>query len=100
MREQFKLVWSKPMAHLAIAFAISDGALHKFCRKHEIPNPPLGWRAKKGAGKRVKQIPLPKAKAGTADRITIANADLGRESLALASVRGQACIFVSEGGDH
>ena len=75
------------MTHLAREFAISDVALHKICRKHEIPNPPLGWWAKKAAGKRVKQIPLPEAKAGTADRITIANADLSHES--------SACQFAS-----
>jgi hypothetical protein len=99
-REQFyELVWSKPMTHLAREFAISDVALHKICRKHEIPNPPLGWWAKKAAGKRVKQIPLPEAKAGTADRITIANADLSHESSALANVREQARILASEGSD-
>ena len=55
-REEFyKLVWSKPMTHLAKEFAISDVALHKVCRKHSIPNPPLGWWAKKAAGKKVKQ---------------------------------------------
>jgi hypothetical protein len=99
-REQFyELVWSKPMTHLAREFAISDVALHKICRKHEIPNPPLGWWAKKAAGKRVKQIPLPEAEAGTADRITIANADLSHESSALANVREQARILASEGSD-
>ena len=99
-REQFyELAWSKPMTHLAKEFAISDVALHKICKKHSIPNPPLGWWAKKAAGKRVKQIPLPEAKAGTADRITIASADLGRESSALADVREQARILASEGGD-
>lgn len=99
-REQFyELVLSKPMTHLAKEFAISDVALHKICRKHDIPNPPLGWWAKKAAGKRVKQIPLREAKAGTADRITIANADLSRESSALANVREQARILASEGGD-
>ncbi len=96
-REQFyELVWSKPMTHLAKEFAISDVALHKICRKHGIPNPPLGWWAKKAAGKRVKQITLPEAKAGTADKITIANADLSRESSALANVREQARILASE----
>lgn len=99
-REQFyELVWSKPMTHLAKEFAISDVALHKICKKHEIPNPPLGWWAKKAAGKRVKQIPLPEAKAGTADRITIANADLSHESSALANVRERARILASEGSD-
>ncbi|AGS25584.1 hypothetical protein [Rhizobium etli] len=47
----------------------------------------------------MKQAPLPKAKAGSADRITIANADLSREPAALAGVREQARILASEGDD-
>lgn len=87
------------MTHLAKEFAISDVALHKICRKHGIPYPPLGWWAKKAAGKKVKQTPLPEAKAGTAGRITIANADLSREPSVLANAREQARILASEGGD-
>ena len=97
-REQFyELVWSKPMTHLAKEFAISDVALHKICKKHGIPNPPLGWWAKKAAGKKVKQAPLPEAKPGASDKITIADGDLSRESSALASVREHARIRASEG---
>ena len=48
-QEFYELVWSKPMTHLAKEFVISDVALHKICRKHGIPNPPLGWWAKKAA---------------------------------------------------
>lgn len=66
-REEFyELVWSKPMTHLAKDFRLSDVALHKICRKHDIPNPPLGWWAKHAAGPKVKRIPLPKAKTGVA----------------------------------
>jgi len=87
------------MTHLAKEFAISDVALHKICRKHGIPNPPLGWWAKKAAGKKVKQIPLPEAKSGAANEITIAGADLGGESSTLATAREQARILASDGGD-
>lgn len=66
-QEYYELVWAKPMTHLAKQFALSDVALHKMCKKHDIPNPPLGWWAKKAAGKAVKQSPLPKTKAGTVD---------------------------------
>lgn len=100
-REQFyELVWSKPMTHLAKDFAISDVALHKICRKHGIPNPPLGWWAKKAAGKKVKQTPLPEAKPGAPDRITIADGEFGRESANLAAAREQARILASEGDDN
>jgi len=42
---------------------------------------------------------LSEAKGGTADRITIANSDLGRESSALANLREQARMLASEGSD-
>ncbi|CAH1697254.1 conserved hypothetical protein [Hyphomicrobiales bacterium] len=99
-REQFyKLVWSKPLTHLAKEFYISDVALHKICRKHDIPNPPLGWWAKKEAGKPVEQTPLPKAKAGAAREIIIANADLSKEAATLSAVREQARVQASSGDD-
>lgn len=73
-REFYDLVWSKPMIHLAEEFGISDVALHKICRKHNIPNPPLGWWAKKAAGKDVEQIPLPDFESDRPDAITIRSA--------------------------
>jgi hypothetical protein len=95
-REEFyDLVWSKPMTHLAREFALSDVALHKICRKHNIPNPPLGWWAKKAAGKKVRQTPLPKPGAGVTDRIVIAGGELRREGGEIASVREQARIKAS-----
>ncbi|WP_295813331.1 hypothetical protein [uncultured Nitratireductor sp.] len=87
------------MTHLAKEFAISDVALHKICRKHDIPNPPLGWWAKKAAGKKVKQTPLPKAEAGGGERITIASGNFSRESAMLIDVREQARIVASDGDD-
>lgn len=44
-------------------------------------------------------MPLPEAKPGASDRITIADGDLSRESSTLASAREQARIRASEGGD-
>ena len=94
-QEFYDLVWSKPMTHLAKEFALSDVALHKICKKHDIPNPPLGWWAKKAAGKPVKQTPLPKAKAGTSDRITIAAGELRPESQLIAVARENARLLAS-----
>lgn len=94
-QEFYELVWSKPMTHLAKEFALSDVALHKICKKHDIPNPPLGWWAKKAAGKAVKQTPLPKAKAGTSDRITIAASQLGPEPELIAAARENARLLAS-----
>jgi hypothetical protein len=83
------------MTHLAKEFALSDVALHKICKKHDIPNPPLGWWAKKAAGKTVKQTPLPKAKAGTSDRITIAAGELRPEPELIATARENARLLAS-----
>ncbi|VXC84539.1 hypothetical protein [Sphingomonas sp. AX6] len=95
-REQFHdLVWSKPLTHLAKEFALSDVALHKICKKHGIPNPPLGWWAKKAAGKAVKQTPLPKTRDGGADRITIASGELRAESELIAEAREKARVLAS-----
>lgn len=43
-REQFhELVWSTPMTTLAKEFGLSGVALHKICRRHDVPTPPRGW---------------------------------------------------------
>ncbi|WP_188643276.1 hypothetical protein [Tsuneonella deserti] len=95
-REEFyALVWSKPMTHLAKEFAISDVALHKICRKHDIPNPPLGWWAKKAAGKPVTQIPLPTSKNSAGGKVTIAAGQLGTEPELIAAARENARILAS-----
>ncbi len=98
-REEFyELVWSKPMTHLAKEFAISDVALHKICKKHDIPNPPLGWWAKKAAGKSVTQTPLPQAELAHLGRITIADGDLSREPAEVKRIREDARVLASESG--
>lgn len=95
-RQEFHaLVWSKPMTHLAKEFALSDVALHKIRRKHDVPNPALGWWAKKAAGKPVKQTPLPRAKAGISDRITIAAGEMRPEPDLIATARENARVLAS-----
>lgn len=93
--EFYDMVWSKPMTHLAKDFVLSDVALHKVCRKHDIPTPPLGWWAKKAAGKPVKQTPLPKAKANASDQVTIAAGELRPESELIATARENARVLAS-----
>lgn len=87
--------WSKPMTHLAKEFALSDVALHKICKKHGIPNPPLGWWAKKAAGKAVKRTPLPRAKAGDAASISIAGGELRAEPDLIVAARENARILAA-----
>lgn len=59
-REQFyDLIWSKPITEVAKIFHVSDSAIHKLCKKYEVPKPPAGHWAKLKYGKQSPQIPLP-----------------------------------------
>lgn len=97
--EFHELVWSKPITHLAKEFALSDVAIHKICRKHEVPTPPLGWWAKKAAGKPVSQTPLPGKSSGISDVITIASPELRGETTVVAAAREEARIRASNDQD-
>ena len=70
-QELYDLVWSKPMCRLCEDFGLSDRGLAKICERHAIPTPPRGYWAKREAGRRVRQTPLPDAKASPLDRIRI-----------------------------
>ncbi len=93
-KEFYDLVWSKPIIHVAKVFFLSDVAIHKVCRKHDIPTPPLGWWAKKQAGKPVKQTALPKS--DVSDRIVIAAPELRSEADTITTVRDEARVRVSD----
>ncbi len=95
-REQFyDLVWSKPMTHLAKEFALSDVALHKVARKHDIPNPPPGWWGKEVGSQEGQTDSLPKGRPGSADGIVIAGGELRCEDHEIVSIREQARIKAS-----
>ena len=68
-QELYNLVWSEPVWTLAKRYGFSDVWLAKICRKHNIPRPPRGYWARKHAGFRVTQTPLPKK--GTESTIEI-----------------------------
>lgn len=57
--ELYEAVWSEPMTKLAGKYGVSDVALGKICRKHNIPLPGAGHWAKVAAGKRFSKPPLP-----------------------------------------
>ncbi len=60
-REQlYEKVWSRPVWSLAREWGISDVGLAKICKRHNIPRPGLGYWAKRQAGVKVQQKPLPK----------------------------------------
>lgn len=94
-KEFYDLVWSKPITHLAKDFGLSDVAIHKICKKHNIPNPPLGYWAKKAHGKAVTQTPLPRSSKDVADTILIVEGSFLSEPDSLRSAREQARINAS-----
>lgn len=69
--ELYALVWETPMMHVAAKFGLSGNGLAKICRKLDVPYPPRGWWAKKAAGKKLRQTPLPKARVGVPTKATI-----------------------------
>lgn len=84
--ELYGLVWARPMTSLAKEFGISDVALHKTCRKHDIPTPPQGYWAKKQFGKPVTVTPLPVGHPG----LIVIHERAGRhDSPAVAEVLGR-----------
>ena len=56
-------------------FGISDVALGKFCRQHDIPTPSRGHWAKLKAGKRVFVPELPPRRLGARETITLGRSD-------------------------
>ena len=58
-QELYEKVWTTPTVILAKDYGISDVALAKICKKHQIPKPPLGYWARVATGKKVVHKPLP-----------------------------------------
>jgi hypothetical protein len=85
--ELYAMVWDRPMRTLAGEFGLSDVALHKICRKHAVPTPPVGYWAKKAHGKPVKVTALPKPKGGSPSKIVIHEGAAGFESEAMSAAR-------------
>jgi hypothetical protein len=52
-------------------FTISGNGLAKICRRLDVPYPPRGYWARKAAGKKVAQTPLPAMRPGTPAQVTI-----------------------------
>lgn len=70
-KELYDLVWTRPMTSLAPKFGMSDVALRKHCKKHNIPTPPLGHWAKVAHGKATRQPPLPRVGAESEDIVYV-----------------------------
>jgi hypothetical protein len=61
----YQEVWAKPVVKVAEQYGVSDVAIHKICKKLDVPIPPLGYWARVYAGAKVKKTPLPKTKGPT-----------------------------------
>jgi len=70
-RELFDMVWDRPVTKVAADLGVSDVAIHKICRKHEIPVPGRGHWAKVAAGKPVKAGVLQEIDDARLERIEI-----------------------------
>jgi hypothetical protein len=100
-REQlYGLVWSRPVAHLAREFVISNSGLGKICRRHAIPTPPPGWWAKKAVGKEVRQPPLPDGLFGAGEPVVIPGGGMRLGRRLRAAACREARVIASEADDN
>jgi hypothetical protein len=58
-KDLYQKVWETPITRLSKEYGLSDVGFSKICKKHNIPRPPRGYWARKAAGYKVKQLPLP-----------------------------------------
>jgi len=101
--ELYKMVWQKPMIHLAEEFGISGNGLAKICDRLDVPYPPRGYWAKKEAGKPVITVKLPPRKEGIPETVDIQpslSKPALREPLPEATVEQAGIMVVSENIDN
>ena len=67
----YDLVWSEPLKALCGRFSISDVALRKTCQRAMIPTPQRGYWARKEAGKKTWDVPLPERAPAMEDEIEV-----------------------------
>jgi hypothetical protein len=60
----YKLIWSKPMTHVAAQLQVSDSYLARVCKSLRVPRPPRGYWAKLAVGKAPAVVPLPESAPG------------------------------------
>lgn len=60
----YEMVWAEPVTKVAERLGVSGVAVGKWCKKLGVPRPGRGYWARKAAGQRVRQAPLPPAKKG------------------------------------
>lgn len=85
------------MTKLAKEFGLSDVALHKICRKYDVPTRPAGYWTKKAFGKRVSVTALPNP--GDARYILIRESTASNEPEALVDARANVLATLSGAGE-
>ena len=58
-QDLYAQVWATPIMQLAEQYGISGNGLAKVCRRLAVPTPGRGYWARKAAGQKVNQVPLP-----------------------------------------
>ena len=61
-QELFEKVWSEPVTKVSKSLGLSDRGLGKLCARYDVPVPPRGYWARRGAGYKDAQPALPVAK--------------------------------------
>jgi hypothetical protein len=69
--ELYAQVWATPISQLAQHYGISGKGLAKICDRLDVPYPPRGYWARKTAGQKVAQKPLPATKPDKPAQVTI-----------------------------
>src|SRR5437879_8865911 len=67
----YREIWTEPVRTVATRYRISDVALAKLCRRHQVPLPPRGYWARVRAGQRPKRPRLPPVTPDQTAQITI-----------------------------
>lgn len=57
----YEEIWREPVTTVAKRYGVSDVALHKACKRLNVPMPPRGYWAKVQAGQTLEKTPLHKA---------------------------------------
>lgn len=69
--ELYEQIWATPMQTLARKYGLSDVGLAKVCKRFGIPRPPVGYWARKQAGKAAQRPTLPDAEERGAETIAL-----------------------------
>jgi hypothetical protein len=70
-QQLYEKVWAEPVQRVAESMGISDVALAKGCKRHQIPVPGRGYWSTLQAGKRVDRLPLATRALGQLDFVYV-----------------------------